>query len=327
MKANPLISIITPTYNHEQFIEQCIESVLNQTYPYWEQIIIDDGSCDRTADMVAKYRDNRIKYIKQDNIGIWRLSETYNRALKMCQGELVAILEGDDFWPKDKLEMQVKVFSKGNIVLSWGNARVVNNKSHIIYTISNKNMSSIDRIICLKNLLYANYIPACTVICRKDALLDNGGFKQAAYTPYVDHPTWLDLCLCGDFCYVNEILGFWRQHSSQTSAILEAEMAQASKYSIEFFDKLPVELKAAIGINIHDLERNNRNIIANSYLYSGRVNLSTKNWDEAKRNLKNSFKTGDILIKGKSLFGLVCCFCRINMEWAARFLNRHPLNH
>ena len=76
-----LVSIITPTYNHEKFIGNCIESVLAQTYPYWEQIIVDDGSNDDTGKIIASYKDKRIKYIKQKNKGIWKLKETYNKAL------------------------------------------------------------------------------------------------------------------------------------------------------------------------------------------------------------------------------------------------------
>ncbi len=105
---NPLVSIITPTYNHEKFIGTCIESVLKQTYQNWEMIIIDDGSTDKTGVVVAKYDDDRIKYVKQENLGIWKLSETYNKALDMSMGDLVAILEGDDAWPNFKLEEQVK---------------------------------------------------------------------------------------------------------------------------------------------------------------------------------------------------------------------------
>ena len=63
MESTPLVSIITPTYNHEKFIAQCIESVLAQTYTAWEQIIIDDGSSDATKDIISKYNDKRIKYI------------------------------------------------------------------------------------------------------------------------------------------------------------------------------------------------------------------------------------------------------------------------
>jgi len=66
----PFVTIITPTYNHEKFIGQCIESVLAQTYPHWEQIIIDDGSIDHTREVVLRYRDNRIKYVYQENLGI-----------------------------------------------------------------------------------------------------------------------------------------------------------------------------------------------------------------------------------------------------------------
>ena len=76
---SPKVSIITPTYNHEKFIGQCVESVLAQTYPNWEQIIIDDGSTDRTGEIVAQYKDERVKYIRQDNLGIWRLSKRVNR--------------------------------------------------------------------------------------------------------------------------------------------------------------------------------------------------------------------------------------------------------
>ena len=83
---NILVSIITPTYNHEKFIGKCIESVLAQSYPHWEQIIVDDGSNDGTEEIVASYNDERIKYIKQENKGIWRLKETYNKALKNSNG-------------------------------------------------------------------------------------------------------------------------------------------------------------------------------------------------------------------------------------------------
>ena len=61
----PLVSIITPTYNHEKFIEQCVRSVLSQTYPNWEMIIIDDGSTDKTPEKIEQFKDDRIHYIRQ----------------------------------------------------------------------------------------------------------------------------------------------------------------------------------------------------------------------------------------------------------------------
>jgi glycosyltransferase involved in cell wall biosynthesis len=87
-----LVTVITPTYNHEQYIRACIESVLSQTYPKWEQVIVDDGSTDKTPEIIGSYKDKRIRYVRQENVGIFRLPETYNRALAAARGELIAML-------------------------------------------------------------------------------------------------------------------------------------------------------------------------------------------------------------------------------------------
>ncbi|MGB7844942.1 MAG: glycosyltransferase family A protein, partial [Candidatus Acidiferrum sp.] len=124
--SSPLVSIITPTYNHEKFIGPCIESVLNQTYPNWEQLIIDDGSTDRTAQVIGGYADPRIRYFAQNNQGIDALAHTYNRALNEARGELIGILEGDDLWPADKLSTMVPAFLDKDTILAYGIPREIN---------------------------------------------------------------------------------------------------------------------------------------------------------------------------------------------------------
>ena len=81
----PLVSIITPTYNHEKYIGDCIRSVQDQTYTNWEMIIVDDGSTDRTFTIAQTSADShdRIKLCTQKNLGIFRLGETYNFALAL----------------------------------------------------------------------------------------------------------------------------------------------------------------------------------------------------------------------------------------------------
>ena len=105
----PLVSVITPTYNHGKFISDCIESVLKQSYQNWEMIIIDDGSTDNTFAIAQEYekKDKRIKAFTQNNIGIFRLGETYNLALSKATGKYAAILEGDAIWFPEKLTLQV----------------------------------------------------------------------------------------------------------------------------------------------------------------------------------------------------------------------------
>src|SRR5258708_22225644 len=95
MRNSPVVSIITPVYNHERFISAAIQSVIWQSYQNWEQIIIDDGSTDSTAKIIAGFLDTRIRYCHQENSGIEALAHTYNRALSLCRGEFIAILEGD----------------------------------------------------------------------------------------------------------------------------------------------------------------------------------------------------------------------------------------
>src|SRR3954468_10426855 len=78
-----LVSIITPTYDHERFIGTCIDSVLGQTYADWEQVIVDDGSKDQSGQIITTYNDHRIRYFHQSNQGPFELANTYNHALAL----------------------------------------------------------------------------------------------------------------------------------------------------------------------------------------------------------------------------------------------------
>ena len=326
MKKQSLVSIITPTYNHEWCIGQCIESVLAQTYPYWEQIIIDDGSTDETSEIVARYKDSRIKYVRQDNVGIWRLGETYNKALQLAQGELIAVLEGDDFWPPRKLERQVPAFYKKEIVITWGKKIVTNSQGETICVDPNNFNWFKDRTReeILRKLLLQNFIPACTAMCRKDVLLSIGGFKQPDYTPYVDYPTWLELSLIGEIYSVDEILGCWRRHESQMTTEIVIEMAKGqSKCSADFFKRLPPELKNSIGISTDQLMSKYRDIIALGYFVSGRINLSRGKWNEARRDFRRALNESSLSTKTMSLFGRACSYLKLDVEWYA-FLMRRP---
>jgi len=324
MKKQPLISIITPTYNHGNFIGQCIESVLAQTYPHWEQIIIDDGSTDDTNEVVSQYKDERIKYVRQNNVGIWRLNETYNRALQYSQGELIAILEGDDFWPTYKLEKQLIAFEKREVVLSFGKVAITDRNGRTIMVIPKnlKRFRNKSKEEILKKLLLDNFIPACTVMCRKDVLVSIGGFKQPKNISIVDFPTWLELALYGIFSPMDEILGYWRQHETQVTRTMTTGECEPIKYAIDFFNQLPQELKKSIKINYNDLLLNHQYLIASVRFDFGRKDLTESKWEEAKKNFKEAIDKGSISTKTKAILGLICSHFRIDLEWAATILNK-----
>jgi len=316
---NPLVSIITPTYNHEKFIGTCIESVLKQTYQNWEMIIIDDGSTDKTGVVVAKYNDDRIKYVKQENLGIWKLSETYNKALDMSMGDLVAILEGDDAWPNFKLEEQLKIFEKNNVVLSWGRKNTINDKNEVIaFDLSSlKQFSIMSQEEIIRNLIIENFIQPCTVIIDKNALLSIGGFLQDKNTPFVDYTTFLKLSLKGRFYPLDRVLGYWRKHKSQVTTINETEVNKAFMVSVDFYEKLDPSIKNKINFNIHDKLNFYKNKLNDQIAVSARVSLIEGNWNEALIQYKSLFRKANFFIKLQSLVGIICVIFRKNFEWVS----------
>jgi glycosyltransferase involved in cell wall biosynthesis len=316
MNSKPLISIITPTYNHEEFIGQCIESVLAQTYAFWEQIIVDDGSTDKTADIISDYRDKRIKYIRQSNQGIWKLGRSYNKALDISRGKYIAILEGDDFWPPDKLEMQIRAMEETGAVLGWGKARIINSRS-MAMAVSPEDIRpfmGMSKEQMMGALLFENPIPSPTVVCLKSALDQAGGFKQPAGLPYVDEPTWLQLCLQGEFLAENEIRGCYRRHEAQVTAYMLTTMIRASRYSIDFFHSLPADVRANLAERVPGLnEKLLRKEIEYDY-YLGRANLLEGKYAEARMNFLKALGRGHASHKAKALIGIISSLCKIDLE-------------
>lgn len=162
--------------NHEKYISDCILSVLSQTYENWEMIIVDDGSTDQTYEIARSFAENdhRIKVFTQQNVGIFRLAETYNFALSVAQGKYIAILEGDDVRMPEKFLLQVEALGKNeNAVFCYGRAYQVSQDlsnihslteiKHLFEILNNHPVGSIIRV-----LIFANFIPAVTVIIKKD---------------------------------------------------------------------------------------------------------------------------------------------------------------
>jgi alpha-1,3-rhamnosyltransferase len=91
MKNNPLVSVIIPAYNHEMYIEEALQSVINQTYKNIQFIVIDDGSTDRTAEIIEKFiknnPDKNIQFIRKQNEGVCK---TLNRGLALATGDYIA---------------------------------------------------------------------------------------------------------------------------------------------------------------------------------------------------------------------------------------------
>ncbi len=226
MNKKPLISILTPVYNQAPYIEQTIQSVLNQTYQNWEWVILNDGSTDATEEIIKGFKDSRIRYSFQEHAGIAALTHTFNKALAMCNGGFIATLDGDDYWTSNKLDLQINALKDSESILSYGEAWLINrNGKKISYINIPKNAGIAHNApagSALKKLLEerACFIINSTVMYKKKALLNIGGFIEGKGLAQ-DYTSWVRLSIEGKFAPIPACLGYYRKHSHSLTQRIE----------------------------------------------------------------------------------------------------------
>jgi glycosyltransferase involved in cell wall biosynthesis len=281
----PLVSVITPTFRHEAFIESCLRSVLAQTYPTWELIAVDDASPDRTVEIVAQLAagDDRIRLVRHhSNSGVARLSDTYNEALAQCRGQLVAVLEGDDAWAPAKLALQVPVFQDDRVVLSYGDYDQVTTDGVLIGRHGVLDAVGPLRSDLRQNLQFFSTLRSFgsnTVMARMDALLQIGGFRSGGL-PLVDYPTWLGLVPTGDFVRIPSVLGSWRRHPG--SVYYASEHRTIDGLEQYFLSYLQVEREMLLGLGVGSAELAG---LARNAVVAAQKRRSSKSYYEGKYHL------------------------------------------
>jgi glycosyltransferase involved in cell wall biosynthesis len=330
----PLVSIITPTYNHETFIADCIQSVLRQTYPHWEMIIVDDGSSDQTLKVAQSFAagDSRIRIYTQQNVGIYRLNETYNYAVSVSTGSFLAVLEGDDVWSENKLELQVKAMEEQpKAVLCWGMAyssKADLSGDYQLYPLNDKGAGAyINTPLyeATRHLIMGCYIPALTVMVRRSALERVGGFVQPHNLPLVDLPTWQLLSLEGSFVYIPEVLGRWRIYPHQITKTLTTEMTVGFLKLAKDLYKKCKPLGIFSDTDYQKIVRHYKKSHIISFSRSGRYKLIRKDFQGAREDyVKSLFSFGfyEPVWKLRSLVGLVFSLFKTDIEGLAKKLGK-----
>jgi len=307
MSRQPLVSILTPTYNHAELIGPCIESVLAQTDDRWEQIIVDDGSTDATWSEVQRYaaRDERIQAVRQSHKGAARLAETYNAALARANGTYIAVLEGDDWWLPNKLASQLPAFTS-NTILSYG-AYFDEINGHLQ---PGRRPSFVGHIPCddflSSVLLHRSFMIAVTQMIRKDALLAIGGFHQDGSPAAVDLATLLRLVQSGgNVCYVAEPLGVWRHHAAQSTNRRAIELAMFNaRLALHTYDTLTPARKADLGLQRQAIVQARRAQIAEAYFGVLRSHLRTRQRRGVYALIAGTWRYGDFKRKLEAVYAL-----------------------
>lgn len=334
---SPLISIIAPTYNHEKFIKECIDSVISQTYSNWEMLIMDDGSTDATAEIIKHYAsiDPRIKYFHQENVGIFRLDKTYNKALSLAKGELISILECDDVWFKDKLGWQIEgLAQKPDAILAWGavyNSRE-NSSDYIKIQPDEEQLKFYDQFensppgTIANSLYFSCYLPALTLTIRRKYLDEIGGFKIHKGLTLVDHPTLIDLCFLGTFHYDPRPMGVFRRHTSQVTRkhALDA-LISMENFVTNHFNSLDEPKRKVVNLTKSDFSyKIHSKQIATRAVYARRC-LIAKEFAISKKEYLNVIfypKTLNLLWRIRALIGLFASILKTDVEGIAKLLGK-----
>ena len=161
----PLVSIIMNCYNGESYLTESIKSVLSQTYQNWELIFWDNLSTDKSREILEGFSDKRIKYFKANNFT--KLYEARNLAISKSTGQLISILDVDDWWSPKKIESQIKYFENKDIGLVYSKYIVYNEKSKKKTLVTKKELPQGD---ITKQLLKNYQMGVITIMFRKELL-------------------------------------------------------------------------------------------------------------------------------------------------------------
>ena len=232
---SPLVSIVLPTYNNGRYLGRAIQSVYDQTYGNWELIVIDNHSVDNTDEVMIRFSDPRVSFLKIKNNGVIAVSR--NIGLRTAKGEWIAFLDSDDWWKPNKLEA---CFARINdkVDLLYHDLEIAYDPPTIYrrrYIKSRQVKSPVVKDLLLKG----NSIANTSVVVRKSMLQQVGGIsEEAELIAAEDYNTWLKIAQITDrFIHLPLILGFYLSHLGGVSRRdMSLPLQSASKEFVQILE-------------------------------------------------------------------------------------------
>ncbi len=229
--STPLVSIAMTTYNGEKFLQEQIDSILNQTYENLEIIICDDFSKDLTIEILYAYakKDKRIKFISNEkNLGFMK---NFEKAISLTQGEYIALADQDDIWKPNKIAKLLEKIGSYNLIHS--DMDLIDENSTILTKLWKK--PNIKNQSFAKSI-FGNDVTGCTVLFKKTLLKHFFPIPSGE----IYHDWWLALLASKENSieYIDEKLVYYRQHTQQdTGATIETKKDKISRLLKNYIQK------------------------------------------------------------------------------------------
>ncbi|MGH2756007.1 MAG: glycosyltransferase family 2 protein, partial [Actinomycetota bacterium] len=206
-----MVSIVVPAYNAERFIRQAVGSALDQTYRDLEVIVVDDGSADRTAEIVRSIEDPRLILLCGPNGGV---AKARNRAIEAARGDLIAFLDADDYWYPEKIEHQVAAIAADPSLVAVGTRMRYETETGKLLNVTGSEVKESDR----PAIAAGNFMPfsLSSLMVRTDALREIGGFDEGlkeVVGQVEDLDALMKLATLGPMATLPEVLGGYRVHA------------------------------------------------------------------------------------------------------------------
>ena len=231
----PLVSVIMPVFNGERFLAEAIESILAQTFNDFELVIVDDGSHDRSAEIVGSYaeQDDRIRFVKlEHNLGE---ADARNQGIAFARGEFIATMDCDDVSLPQRLQRQLDVFARNPEIGVLGTgAQAVNEELRPLF---NFDLPQQHALIVI-NLFVGSFFIHPSTMMRRDALSSVGGYEPSRLTA-PDTELWSRLMWRTRFANLPERLLLYRWHDAQIHRTRDAvAMKQSSDVREQLLKRL-----------------------------------------------------------------------------------------
>ena len=216
-----LVSVIIPNYNHAKYLDERINSVLNQTCQNFEIIILDDCSSDNSKSVIEKYRSNpHVSHINYNEVNSGSTFEQWHKGFELAKGELIWIAESDDYCSNDMLDKLVNEFrSHPDTVISYSTSTRVDGEGKILMSPIKRKTQHFKGIYFIKNYLtQGNSIQnASSCVFLKSAAL-NISQDYTQYKGAGDRLFWIYIAEQGDVSVINQGLNFFRRHSTNSTS-------------------------------------------------------------------------------------------------------------
>ena len=249
--ASPSVAVVVPSYNHARFVEATLRSIMMQTLPPAELIVIDDGSTDESPHVIERTLSDcpfPCELIARDNRG---LCATLNEGFERARGEYFAYLGSDDLWLPDFLEARVGLLeSRAQAVLAYGHAYFIDEQNRIVdCTAGWARYADGDA----RAMLLQTTAPMSPTVLYRRASLDQHRWDEAAKLE--DYDLYLRICDEGEFAFDPRILSAWRRHGSNVSwdqSLMLEEQLRAQReaaWRFGFTEKQIAELQRTTRFN------------------------------------------------------------------------------